>query len=121
MFYQDDKGGIEMKSFLNRPKRYGWKSVRKADAPTKRRTAFTTVAKRTEPLAEQRVKRRTGMRVWADKRMELEPLRDQRVKGKGYLLAPSLVLWAAVWATREAYEFAMANMAAARAHDFKRI
>ena len=93
-----------MKRFLKRPKRFGWKSVRKpATAPSKRRT---------------------GMRVWADNRSELEPLRELRkqpVKGKGYLLAPSLVLWAAVWATREAYEFAMANMAAARAHDFKRV
>lgn len=92
-----------MKSFLNRPKRFGWKSVRKAES---------------KPSAP---KRRTGMRVWSETRMELEPLREQRVKGKGYLLAPSLVLWAAVWATREAYEFAMANMAAARAHDFKRV
>jgi hypothetical protein len=92
---------MEMKSFLNRPKRFGWKSVRKIEAAPR--------------------KRRTGMRVWAENRMELEPLREHRVKGNGYLLAPCLVLWATAWGTREAYDYAMANMAVARGHDFKRV
>ncbi len=89
------------KRFLGKPKRFGWrKPERKSESPSKRRT---------------------GMRVWEKNRIELEPLREHRVTGNGYLLAPCMVLWAAVWATREAYEFAMANMAAARAHDFRRV
>lgn len=88
------------KRFLGKPKRFGWRKPERSESPSKRRT---------------------GMRVWEKNRMELEPLREHRVTGNGYLLAPCMVLWAAVWATREAYEFAMANMAAARGHDFRRV
>lgn len=111
-----------MKTFLNRPKRFGW---RKPEPKSRKTERAGTPWGRANPEAarksESPSKRRTGMRVWAENRSELEPLREQRVKGKGYLLAPCLVLWAAAWGTREAYQFAMANMAVARGSDFKRV
>jgi hypothetical protein len=64
---------------------------------------------------------RRGMRVREENRATMEPLNDIRIKGNGYVLANCLVLWAKVYDTREAFEFAMANMALARSYDFRRV
>ena len=92
-----------MKFLAKRPKRFGWKSVKTPATPA-------------TPAA-----RRAGWKVPMTHGLELEPLRELRVRDGGYLVAPCLVLWAAVWGTREAYEYAMANMAAARGCDFRRV
>jgi hypothetical protein len=47
-----------------------------------------------------------------------EELPRQSRDGK-YLLAPCLVLWAAVWGTRAAFHSAMEHLPFARSHDFQ--
>jgi hypothetical protein len=90
------------KRFMGKPKRFGWRSPQKA----------TTTA--------QPKPRSYGWRAPAASRQRMieEELPRQSRDGK-YLLAPCLVLWAAVWGTRAAFHSAMEHLPFARSHDFQ--
>jgi hypothetical protein len=55
-----------------------------------------------------------------DRRERLELGVPKPRAGEGYLLAPCVVLFAAIVGTRRAYEWAMDNLEAARAADARR-
>jgi len=91
------------KTFLGKPKRFGWRASQNA------------VAKAAKPKSPRSFGYRVSGRM-RERIMEAEP---PRVSRNGYLLAPCLVLWAAVWGTRAAYYSAMEHLPFARSQDFQ--
>jgi hypothetical protein len=94
---------MRAKTFLGCPKQFGWKPPSKA-----------------KPSEKAKAARSYGWRVSGASRQRMvdEELPRRAREGK-YLLAPCLVLWAAVWGTRAAYCSAMEVLPWARSHDFQ--